>query len=396
MENAISTKQKIKKKTTMQRVLGIITDIFVYPLIILAIIISGVMMVTRIENRVVPILGFSFVRVLSGSMTAGGYNIGDIVILRDVDKKNLDVGDVIAFYRFQDSRDPTRSQLVKVEDVSNPPTPTSDKSVCGTKTKQDAIKAEASVIFHRIIGVYQASDGTRFFETQGDSNSSPDGILIRQEFVVGKDIGTPKWILRASAFCFSSKGLIFLVIIPLGVLIFVQLLEIFDIVFALMTEKKVIALEIPFDSEESIKNNIGFEMRDFDKVYFYDIVPASQKDDVKDFLWGNLYEPQNKSERKQLEFVNAGLALYSNREEYWSYFIQNAKSSRIKKRLINLHESANAMYASKKSEKTKKIQAQNDKQSLQIDKKGDLTADRQPTKPTPKTAKPNSNIDKKS
>lgn len=368
MENTKLTKQKIKKQTTTQRVLGIITDICIYPIVILAIIISGVMMVTRIENRAVPIFGFTFVRVLSGSMTAGGYNVGDVVILRDIDKKKLDVGDVIAFYRFQDNFDPTRSQLVKVEDISNPPTPSSDADVCGTKTKQDAIKAEASIIFHRIIGVYQASDGTRFFETKGDSNSSSDGILIREEFVIGRDIGTPKWILKVFAFCFSSKGIIFLVIIPLGILIFVQLLEIFELIFALMIEKKVIALEVPFDSEESIKNNIGFEMRDSDKVYFYDIIPENQKDEVKDFLWGYLYEPQNKSEKKQLEFVNAGLSLYPSREEYWNYFIQNTKSSRNKKRLIKLHNIANAMYASKKIEKNKELQTQQQKTPVKTER----------------------------
>lgn len=368
MENTKLTKQKIKKQTTTQRVLGIITDICIYPIVILAIIISGVMMVTRIENRAVPIFGFTFVRVLSGSMTAGGYNVGDVVILRDIDKKELDVGDVIAFYRFQDNFDPTRSQLVKVEDISNPPTPSSDADVCGTKTKQDAIKAEASIIFHRIIGVYQASDGTRFFETKGDSNSSSDGILIREEFVIGRDIGTPKWILKVFAFCFSSKGIIFLVIIPLGILIFVQLLEIFELIFALMIEKKVIALEVPFDSEESIKNNIGFEMRDSDKVYFYDIIPENQKDEVKDFLWGYLYEPQNKSEKKELEFVNAGLSLYPSREEYWNYFIQNTKSSRNKKRLIKLHNIANAMYASKKNEKNKELQTQQQKTPVKTER----------------------------
>ena len=89
MENTKLTKQKIKKQTTTQRVLGIITDICIYPIVILAIIISGVMMVTRIENRAVPLFGCTFVRVLSGSMTAGGYNVGDVVILRDIDKKKL-------------------------------------------------------------------------------------------------------------------------------------------------------------------------------------------------------------------------------------------------------------------------------------------------------------------
>lgn len=396
MESTKPIKQKIKKQNTTQRVLGIITDIFIYPIIILAIIISGVMMVTRIENRAIPIFGFTFVRVLSGSMTAGGYNIGDVVILREVDKKDLDVGDVIAFYRYQDSLDPTRSQLVKVEDVSNPPTPTSDTSVCGIKTKEDAISAEAAIIFHRIIGVYQANDGTRFFETKGDSNSSSDGILIREEFVVGRDIGTPKWIIRVFAFCFSSKGLIFLVILPLGILIFIQLLEIFELVFALMTEKKVLALEVPFDSEESIKNNIGFEMRDFDKVYFYDIMPENKKEEVKDFLWGYLYEPQNKSERKQLDFVNAGLALYPNREEYWNYFIQNTKSSRNKKRLINLHSIANTMYASKKLEKDKKLQAEKQKQPVQTEKI-DASKNKAVLQNQTKTpARPKPNIDKKS
>lgn len=383
------TKQKIKKQTTMHKILGIVTDILLYPVLILAIVVSGIVLTTRSTNQVIPIFGISFVRVLSGSMVAGGYDIGDVVILNTVDATDIKIGDVIAFYRYSDSEDPSRAYLEKIEDFDNPPPILSETRVCGTKTKKDAVDAEATVIFHRVVAVFQAKDGTRFFETKGDSNSSKDGTLVRQDFVVGRDIGTPEWLLNIFAFCFSTKGMLYLVIIPLGILIFVQLLEIFELIFALMVERDVLSLKIAYNSEESIKNNIGFEMRDFDKVYFYDIAKDEEKQDVKDFLWGNLYQPQNKSELRQLNIVESGIALLPNREQYWNYFIQNAKTSRTKKQLIKLQQVANTIVLNRKHEPTNKDIQQNDLKSQT--QNGQNKADQTKIKSTAKTKSTSSN-----
>ena len=179
--------KKIKKKVTFQKVLSIITDILIYPIIVLAIFSSFVMLNAKRDNEVYAIFGYSIVKILSGSMTASGFEKGDLVILHSVNTDDLRVGDDIAFYRYLDTKDPNKNQLVKIpEDFSVIPEITSQERVVGTKTKKDAAKEKCPVIFHRIIAVYQAADGTRFFQTQGTSNPSPDNTYVREDFVVGK------------------------------------------------------------------------------------------------------------------------------------------------------------------------------------------------------------------
>lgn len=335
---------KEKKRKTFGKILGILTDILIYPIIALSLVVSFVMLNSKQDNKVYSVLGVSIVKILSGSMIAGGFNVDDIVIITQTNTDNLRVGDIIAFYRYSDANDPFQNTLTKIEDFDNLPPITSSERVCGNKTQNDAIEAESPVIFHRIINIYQAQDGTRFFETQGDSNSTADSFYTREDFIVGKYFTTPRWLTSAFSFCATPKGMIILVIIPLSFLIFLQLLEIFEIINALIIEKKVLNLEMSYDCEESIKNNIGFDMRDYDKVYFYDIMPESEKNNVKDFLWGNLYVENNKKSVAKLKSINAGLVIYEyDRQEYWSYFVRKAKTKRVKDKLKKLEKVASTI-----------------------------------------------------
>ena len=337
---------KSKKRTTFHKVLGIITDIFIYPVVILAFLSSFVMINSKRDNEVYSIFGISIVKILSGSMVAAGFEIDDLVLLRAVDTDQLREGDDIAFYRFRDDKDPTSKQLVKITDFDDLPLITSQESVVGTKTKKDASKEQSPVIFHRIIAVYQAADGTRFFQTQGASNPSPDATFIREDFVVGKYLSTPNWLMDVFSFCSSPKGMIILVILPLSILIFFQLLEIFEIINALLLEKKVIQLEIRYDHQDNYKNNIGYEMRYADQIYFYDVVPVEDKQPVQDFLWGNLYQSTKKSERKKNNIVNKALEYYpTDREKYWQHFLNHAKTYREKKLIKKRQELAKTVKA---------------------------------------------------
>ena len=83
--------------------------------------------------------------VLSGSMT-GTYDVGDVVVVRDVDTAALGVGDVITF-----------------QPVSDNP----------------------SLTTHRIIAVNVGSEGTSFV-TQGDANGAPDLAPVEPDQVKGE------------------------------------------------------------------------------------------------------------------------------------------------------------------------------------------------------------------
>ena len=325
--------EKVKKRITFQKVLSMITDILIYPVIVLAVLSSFVMLNSKRDNEVYSVFGISVVKVLSGSMVASGFEKDDLVILKRTKTDDLREGDNIAFYRFKDNDDPI-TNLVKIQDFENLPEITSQERVVGTKTKRDAAKAQSPVIFHQIIAIYQAADGTRFFQTQGTSNQSADNTLIKEDYVVGKDIGTPEWLNKALQFCSSSKGMIVLVIVPLSILIFFQLLEIFELINQLLLEKKVLALEVRYDFQDCYKNNIGFEMRYFDQIYFYDVVPVKDKKPVQDFLWANLYSSTKRREIKRFEIINQALNLYpEDTEKYWQYVIKNEKSQRNRKKM---------------------------------------------------------------
>lgn len=340
----IETKRKRTWRIT-KRVFNIITDVFLYPIIVISMIIGFNSMTSKQQYEVKTYFGYSVVTVLSGSMIAGGFNIGDVVFLSPSSADNLRPGDIIAFYNYRDISDPANGQLTLITDFDEVPEPSSETRVVGNKTKQDAVNAKKMVLFHRIINVYVAEDGTRFFETKGDSNASADFNYIREEFVVGKYLNAPKFIERAVTFMSSVKGIIYIVIIPLSILIFFQIIEVVTMVFAIITERKVLAGEIPFDCEESIKANVGREMRDFDKIYFYDITPAKDKKRVQHFLWGYLDEPKSSDKDKlYYKVIDNSLGMYEkSRNEYWRFWISREKSSRKITKLVNLQKVANIL-----------------------------------------------------
>lgn len=342
--------KKGKEKTSFGKVLGIITDILLLPVIILSLFTSFVMINAKSENKVVSILGYSVVKILSGSMVDAGYNIGDYTMIKKVNTEKLRVGDDIAFYRFFDPSDPSESRLTLIEDFNNLPAITSDKSVVGTTTQEDAISKKASIIFHRIEAVYMAQDGTRFFKTKGVSNGSSDPFLIRDDFVVGKNAINSQFFMDVLKFCSTSIGMLVLVIVPLSILIFFQLMEIFDMVIAISLEKKVLALLVPFDNEECLSMKIGKDMDDLDKIYFYDVTSKKKKSEVKEFLWGHLKaEDASRKDKNYLEIVNASISIYeTGRGNYWKFWL-NYYGKEEQKRLLKLKNKAELMRLSSPS-----------------------------------------------
>lgn len=340
-------KTKFKKQRTFYSILGLISDVVLFPIIIIALLSSFVMFVNQRENDVKSIFGVSIVCIRSGSMQAAGFNIRDTVILYksstdDLRPKSEDYeGDIIAFYYYQDSRDAqsdVRNSLTSITDFDNIKEPTVEEYE-GRRDVSEVAKLEnVKVYFHRIIDVMIDDSGTRFFITQGDSNESQDAIAIREDYVVGTYVYTPTWLRAIFRFCASSVGMIILVVLPLTALIMMQMLSLLEQISALMTEKKVLAGTIRFDSEEAIKANVGVEMRDYDKVYFYDVVPVEDKLGAFEALWGYLKYP-NVPKRKKKALITAlrakGIYAISRDRyyEYWNDFFRLKASKDKLKRL---------------------------------------------------------------
>ena len=339
-------KKNIKK---IRKISSIVVDIVVYPIVVISLFLSTTSLIAKGKGEVQTVFGYTIVSVLSGSMRAAGFEINDSVFLQGFDvtelrPKNEEFeGDIIAFYYYKDIEGVDGA--VEITDFDILPEPTSQTPTTSDKTMQDAIENKKPVYFHRIIGVYMAEDGTYFFKTQGDSNNSADAFLIKEDFIVGKYLPVPTFITDSLAYVTTTRGIFIVVVIPLSILVFLQIIEVVTLVFAIISEKKVLSGEIAFDSEESVKAEVGKEMRNHDKVYFYDITPQKDKQRVKDFLWGHLNE-ESSSDRDKLQYKNVEIAIKmyeKSRDEYWRFWLSQEKSNRMKTKLLNLQRIANIL-----------------------------------------------------
>lgn len=116
--------------------------VFVILCILLAINISVIVQAKANPDKIPSILGYKPFVVLSGSMEPG-IDVGDVVVVKDVDPSELQVNDIISFL---DSKD--------------------------------------TVTTHRIIDTIKVDDDT-YFKTKGDNNNTEDKDIVSPQSVQG-------------------------------------------------------------------------------------------------------------------------------------------------------------------------------------------------------------------
>ena len=253
MENV----KKIKKQKSFITIIGYIVDVVVYPIIILAFVSSFFMMVSRGGKTVTPLFGYGFVRILSGSMINSGFQINDVVIAKTTDTSTIRVGDIIAYYDYNDR------SMTKLTSLYNGKTYKDEKAnVSGLEvdengvpiynanlykkikdaqigviydpekqleklqipqerdSKQVAIEKSSKLNFHMVVNIYVDQTGTLYFETRGTSNTLSDMFKVREDLVAGKYINTPKEFKDFVRFCSSTQGMLILVVLPLSIIVF--------------------------------------------------------------------------------------------------------------------------------------------------------------------------------
>ncbi len=383
-----------RKNITFFKVLEIIVDIIVYPVIIISFMSSFFMLVAKSKNVISPIFGHTFVRVLSSSMSVycpeaeRNFNKGDVVLLK-TQNAMYEVGDIIAFYNYTDNADNLQKlDLTKVEigeeqvfDENGNPVldehgnityrqnnymPVSDsfdeelyKNVLSTQvgekilgtnyTKTDVpdnrhdldyVRDQSStrVYFHQIVQIKIDTSGTIFYITKGTANNTTE--TVREDFVAGKYIPTAKWLTDVVSFCSSTEGMIALVVAPISFIVLIELLSILEQINNIILERKVIAREMPFDGKDCQKARIGIEMKEVDKIFYFDIMPKEYKNEVFDFLWGEFKNSKKQSERDQYDLAAASMKVYNMKDpsKYYQYWQQNFDSAK-KKQQISIAES---------------------------------------------------------
>ena len=98
-------KKKKKQQKTFYKVLGIIADIIIYPVIIISLLASFGMLISKRANQLPSVFGVSVVKIMSPSMVTAGFEVGDIVFIKKTNISKLKVGDVVAFYKYIDNQD---------------------------------------------------------------------------------------------------------------------------------------------------------------------------------------------------------------------------------------------------------------------------------------------------
>ena len=326
-----------KKNTTFYTVLGIIGDIIFYPVIIISLLSSCFMFLSKKEGKVPQFSGVSLVRILSRSMENSDFYRGDSVIVKRVNTDDLKVGDIIAFYYYRDSVDTGLTLTVvadKDKDERNEFVANENFSVTGRTERNKLNYKKISVYFHHIERIFYDEGGTAFFQTKGSSNSGVDSYKIREDLVVGRYVHTPDIIRNIIRFCSTAMGMIILVVTPLSILILLQSLSIIEQINNIVLERKVLERKEDWNTEEAFKANIGIEMDVTNKVYFYAIIPEKERQEVWSFLWGYLANQKDKKSKELYSLAEKSKSeLEKGAEVYFKFWRTNLTKNRDLRKL---------------------------------------------------------------
>ncbi len=272
-----------KQKNTTYTLFGKIGDILLFPIVIVALAVSLLIMFQGKSDTVPSIFGVSIVRILSGSMENSGFNIGDNVIIKKTNTNTLWKGDIIAFFQKEDPADAGRilTILNNIDDEPNITKPIPENRL----TLDDLQGTGMRVVFHEIINVYYDETGTRFFETKGSSNASADSVKIRADFVIGKYVDTPQWFRGVIKWIASPVGMVVCVCIPLGILIIFQSLALIEQINFMYVEKKLIKGEMHWQDREAKRLIQTGDMEEVCKIIYFSKVDEDEREELAENLW---------------------------------------------------------------------------------------------------------------
>ena len=159
----------IKRKQKAQAFKRIIT-ITTYILIILLLIYNISLIIQAVVNpsKTPSFFGIKTYSIISGSMEPT-IHTGDIVIAKETNKENLQIGDIISFRLGQ------------------------------------------SVVTHRIIGIEETENG-EVYTTKGDKNNTEDKVEIKIDLIEGKVIGRIPFMGKISKLLHGNISIIVIIL----------------------------------------------------------------------------------------------------------------------------------------------------------------------------------------
>lgn len=152
---------------------------FVTVLLILAMLLCLYVLIQVMGRGYVNIGGFSLFRVVTGSMEPT-MPVGTLLVSREVDMESVRIGDIICF-----------------------------------RAKESVILGR--MMTHRVVEIYQGTNGELLFETRGDANLVSDGYLVNQSIFVGKVVwyaGGENMLSKVFSFFTNKVGFLGCIVFP--------------------------------------------------------------------------------------------------------------------------------------------------------------------------------------
>lgn len=185
-----------KAKKVFSRVMAVLSVvIFLFGLFVFITVLNAS------AGKIPSVLGYSFLQVKTGSMEPE-FPVGTIVVVKKVDVKELQVGDVISFY-------------------------STDKSISN------------EVVTHRIVGRTFSLQGYPTFTTKGDANRNEDSAPVSNIMVIGKvvyNIGTASG--SVISVLKNPNVIFFFIVLPLVFITFGEAVNLVTLIVNSREEKK--------------------------------------------------------------------------------------------------------------------------------------------------------------
>lgn len=188
------------KEGTGKKILTVIVSVILWVVIILAAVFAFTTLATKDTNKVANIAGYTPLAVQTDSM-APTFKSGDLIIIKQVDKSTLQVGDIITFHT-----------IINNEYVLNT---------------------------HRIHEIRETGN-LRLYVTKGDNNPIADTSTIGDGDIVGKYVGRIPVLGKVINFLSTSLG--FLLVIVLPMLLFFAY-QVYHLIMVSISLKKATAME---------------------------------------------------------------------------------------------------------------------------------------------------------
>ena len=173
------------KKVMNNKVVQIIVKIIKAILTIFIVALAAVIIVQRLSNNRVSIGGIKLFTVVTGSMVPK-YNVGDMLIAKEIAAKDLKVGDDLVY-------------IGKVGDF------------------------KGKIITHEIINIGQ-NDGKYEFVTKGIANTEEDPTVYGDQ-IYGKVIYKSVVLSWCSKVMNNTYGFYFIIFVPMVILIFFDIMQ---------------------------------------------------------------------------------------------------------------------------------------------------------------------------